>query len=248
MTKVEGYRQTLREIDDWDEFLLRESALPGPRANLELAQAASMEGDESRFREWVSHTAAHAPTNTPQEFLAFCGVLGLGELLAAGRWDLFEELRRSAVDSRWRMREGAALALQKLGHRDMDRLIAEMRLWSRASLLEKRAAAAALCEPDLLREKRHAESVLHILDEITKSILELENRKDEDFRILRKGLGYCWSVAVTANPEEGKRLMEAWFESSDPDIRWIMRQNLKKKRLERMDAAWVFNWQSRLNG
>ena len=29
------------------------------------------------------------------------------------------------------------------------------------------------------------------------------------------------------------------FVSADPDIRWIMRENLKKNRLVGMDAAWV---------
>ena len=33
--------------------------------------------------------------------------------------------------------------------------------------------------------------------------------------------------------------MEKWLASPDPDIRWIMRENLKKNRLVKMDAAWV---------
>jgi predicted NAD/FAD-dependent oxidoreductase len=56
---------------------------------------------------------------------------------------------------------------------------------------------------------------------------------------LRKGLAYCWSVALVANPESGKQMMEKWLEDSDKDIRWIMRENLKKNRLIRMDFAWV---------
>jgi len=40
--------------------------------------------------------------------------------------------------------------------------------------------------------------------------------------------------------------MEKWCGSRDHDIIWIMRQNLKKKRLERMDPAWVSYWQERL--
>ena len=36
--------------------------------------------------------------------------------------------------------------------------------------------------------------------------------------------------------------MEKWLVSPDPDIRWIMRENLKKNRLVRMDAAWVARW------
>jgi hypothetical protein len=33
--------------------------------------------------------------------------------------------------------------------------------------------------------------------------------------------------------------MERWLSSINPDIRWIMRENLKKNRLLPMDAAWV---------
>jgi hypothetical protein len=46
-------------------------------------------------------------------------------------------------------------------------------------------------------------------------------------------------VAVVALPDAGKPLMEKWLASPDPDIRWIMRENLKKNRLVKMDAAWV---------
>ena len=239
MSRIDDYREVLKQTNVWEEFLLQESGLPGPRGNIELAQAAALEGDEVLFNEWLSYSAASAPTNTPQEFLAFCGVLGMGELLAAGRLDLIDTLRNFANDTRWRMREAVAMALQKLGRQDMDRLVSEMKRWSRGSLLEKRAAAAALCEPDILVEQHQIEQVLKILDEITASIPDRQARRQEDFRTLRKGLGYCWSVAVAAYPEKGKALMESWMESKDADIRWIMKENLKKKRLARVDESWV---------
>lgn len=65
------------------------------------------------------------------------------------------------------------------------------------------------------------------------------DRRADDYRVLRKGMAYCWSVAVAAYPEPGKVEMAAWFDSDDEDVRWVMRQNLRKKRLARMDAAWV---------
>ena len=34
MTTVEDYRRTLRDLAEWEPFLLEQSALPGPRANL----------------------------------------------------------------------------------------------------------------------------------------------------------------------------------------------------------------------
>jgi len=61
---------------------------------------------------------------------------------------------------------------------------------------------------------------------------------------LRKGLGYCWSVAVAAFPEEGRKTMERWFASDDKDVIWIMKENLKKERLTRMDSAWVRKWKN----
>ncbi len=60
-------------------------------------------------------------------------------------------------------------------------------------------------------------------------------------------LAYCWSVAVAAFPEEGKPLMEKWFDSEDKDIRWMVKENLKKNRLVKMDADWVMRSLKKLN-
>jgi hypothetical protein len=246
--KVDSYREALKALEgeDWEAFLLQESRLPGPRANLELAHAVAEEGDEGLFERFLSFDAQKAPTNSPYEFLAFCGVLGLGRLLSEGRMDALKTLRLFASDPRWRVREAVAMALQRLGQVDMDALLEEVARWSRGSLLERRAAAAALCEPNLLREEEHAGRVLRILNEITASLQVVGDRKGDAFQALRKGLGYCWSVAVAALPEAGKERMERWFASDDRDVRWIMRQNLRKKRLARMDAEWVAAWKERL--
>jgi hypothetical protein len=196
-------------------------------------------GDETRFQHWLTFTAETAPTNTPGEFLAVCGAVGLGRLLAEGRCDVLPQLRACASDTRWRMREGVAMALQRWGDADMNALITEMALWSSGSLLEQRAAVAALCEPRLLKNPAQVQRVLTILDNITAAIPQHSNRKSADFVALRKGLAYCWSVAVAAYPEDGKPYMEKWLTSPDKEIRWIMNENLKKDRLRRMDAQWV---------
>jgi hypothetical protein len=244
--KIEQYREALRTLVDWEPFLLRESRLPGPRGNLELARAVAEEGNKRLFEHLLSFDAMTAPTNSPPEFLAFCGTLGLGKLLAQGDTTVLERLRVAASDPRWRTREAAAMALQRYGAVDMDALLREMETWSKGSPLEQRAAAAALCEPSLLRDANHAERVLGILDQITASVTRVEERRSDEFRALRKGLGYCWSVAVAAHPEAGKAMLERWLTSDDPDVRWIMRRNLKKKRLARMDSAWVAACQDRL--
>ena len=246
MPKLEEYREALRALDNWDSFLLQESGLPGPRGNIELGRAVAEEGDEELFRRYLAYDEQRAPTNSQEEFLAFCGVLGLGRLLAEGRTEWLATLRECASDGRWRTREAVAMALQRWGQTNMDLLLQEMAVWSEGSLLEQRAAAAALCEPGLLEDTDEARRVLQVLDGITASIEGVEARTSEQFKALRKGLGYCWSVAVAAEPREGKRMMERWFTTDDRDVLWIMKQNLRKKRLERIDADWVRSWQPKL--
>jgi hypothetical protein len=246
MKKAEIYQQQLAILSDWDAYLLQESGLPGPRGNLELAQVVADMGDRALFERYLTYDAETAPTNDPGEFLAFCGVLGYGRLCAEGETHCLITLRQLAADPRWRIREAVAMALHRLGQVDMEMLLTEMARWSKGNPLEQRAAAAALCHPDLLRDAQATERVLKLLDSITASLEQMEDRRGDEFRALRKGLGYCWSVAVSASPQPGKQMMERWFASDDRDVRWIMKQNLGKKRLERMDATWVTIWKSRL--
>ncbi len=51
---------------------------------------------------------------------------------------------------------------------------------------------------------------------------------------------------MVALPDEGRPMMEGWFMHHDKDVRWIMKQNLAKKRLTKMDAEWVKKWQEEL--
>ena len=239
MTKIDEYQAKLLSLDEWDAYLLSESGLPGPRGNIELAQAVANEGNQELFQRYLSYSADVAPVNSPYEFLAFCGALGLGRLLAEGETSLLQVLRTLASDPRWRMREAVAMALQRLGDVNMPQLLVAMQIWSRGTPLEQRAAAAAICEPRLLSTENYARQALNILDTITIAFEAAAHRQANDFIALRKGLGYCWSVAVVALPAEGKVLMEKWLQMPDKDIQWIMQENLKKNRLLRMDARWV---------
>ncbi len=248
MNRVEAYRTQLLSLagTEWEKFLMKHSGLPGPRGNLELAQAAADVGRPDQFERWLKLGPDHAPTNLPEEFLAFCGVVGLGRLLAEGQLRRLKALRQSADDSRWRIREGVATALQRWGDVDMAALIAAMQVWSQGSPLEQRAAAAALCEPRLLKDPAQVKQVLEILHTIMARLPPPADRKIDAFVALKKGLGYCWSVAVAALPAEGQAAMERWMTSPDPDVRWIMKENLAKNRLARLDHAWVTRWQTRL--
>ena len=146
MSKIDDYRQSLKKLDDWIPFLLSESGLPGPRGNLELAHAVAEEGSKGQFAQLLSFRAKE---NTPEVFLVFCGIVGLGKL-AAGETKHFDGLRGYASDERWRIREAVATGLQLSGDQDMELLLKEMQKWSEGNWYEKRAAAAALAEPRLL--------------------------------------------------------------------------------------------------
>ncbi|HMB24204.1 MAG: HEAT repeat domain-containing protein [Chloroflexota bacterium] len=235
MTKIDGYRQTLKELDDWIPFLKKESGLPGPRGNLELAHAVAQEGNKKQFEKLLSFQAEE---NTPEVFLVFCGVLGLGKL-AAGEPKLFDRLREYASDERWRVREAVATGLQLAGDQDMDLLLKEMGKWSKGNWYQQRAAAAVLAEPRLLKQSKHVRRVLHILDQITASMEKADGNRGESFKVLRQGMAYCWSVVVAALPEAGKPMFEKWLNSQDKDIRWMLKENLKKNRLVKLDTDWV---------
>jgi len=47
--------------------------------------------------------------------------------------------------------------------------------------------------------------------------------------VLRQALGFTVSVAVAASGDF--ELLESMAASGDPDLRWVVRENLKKRRL-----------------
>ena len=139
------------------------------------------------------------------------------------------------------------MALQRYGDVDMAALLREMESWSEGKLLERRAVVAGLCEPRLLKDSKNAARVLQLLDHITASLLSMPiarrlriRRAAQGARLLA-GASPPWRCRTRA-----RRLMEKWFGSADKDIRWIMRENLGKTRLARLDAAWVEKWKTSL--
>lgn len=244
--KVNSYVEKLNNLKDWDSYLLKESGLPGPRGNLELAQAFADVAGEALIKKYISMKPSDAPENSPQLFLTFCGVVGLGTLVNKGKLDYLKQLRQFASDHRWRIREAVAIALQRIGDANIGFLLQEMKGWSKGNLFEKRAAIAALCEPRLLASENVSSSVVDIIDDVTSSIVDREDAKTEAFEVLRKGLAYCWSVAVAACPEKGRKLFEKWVGNGDKDVIWIVKENLKKNRLLKMDKEWVSNQVAKL--
>lgn len=146
MSKSDTYRTKLASLPDWDASLLQASGLPGPRAHLELVNVAAEMSSEAQVQHWLTFKA-----NTPAEYLALCGTVGLGKWIAQGKRKYLKTLRTCAADPRWRIREGVAMALQHWGDQDFGVVLDELETWRDGNLYEQRAIAAAVCEPRLLR-------------------------------------------------------------------------------------------------
>jgi len=232
VSKRSDYREVLESLPpgEWTAYLNAESGLPGPRANLELVAA---------FADVAEPDLVRLCAGSPDEYLALCGAVGLGRLLVEGDSDAAATLRALAGDDRWRVREGVAMALQRLGDADMPALWALAERWVDCGPLVQHAVAAGICEPRLLHGPEDAAKAVEILDRITASVegTDPASRTSEQFRVLRQGLGYCWSVAAAAEPASGFGHLAKWAGSQDKDVRWIVRENLRKARLHKADPS-----------
>lgn len=234
-------------------LLADNSGFPGPRGNLELAYsfAASISGMRLEDWQWdflmemARTSVANAPENTPKVFLPLCGLLALGALYGNGlprsrRRAALAALISAASDPRWRVREGAAMALQLIGEKDLPALREIVTdLLPKASYLEMRAIAASLAHPPLLSDGEFSLFCLDAARTILAAVSRAEEkvRRENSFRVLRQGMGYALSVFVAHCPDQGFALMRKSAAVRDPDVAWIIRENLKKKRLTGSFAA-----------
>jgi hypothetical protein len=208
--------------DAWDWYLRTSSGVPGPRANLELAQAAADLGDECMFRRWLA---------SDDEYLVMCGTIGIGRLIAQGRGHLWPLLRAAADDPRWRVREAVAMGLHRVGEASIEELFDEIEPWVEGSPLLRRAAAAGIAEPRLLGDPDTVRRAILFIERITRTLLRERDRGSPEVRVLRQTLGYCWSVVVAADPLRGLPAFMRLEAIDDSDMRWIARENRKKKRM-----------------
>lgn len=200
-------------------ILLAESGLPGPRANLPLAHAAAEVLELREARSWVRGA---------EEYLALCGAIALAE-------HADPEAVLAARDSRWRVREGVAQGLQRLAERDPMGFSEVIDAWrTEDDPLVQRARAAAVCEPPLLEDPTLAALALEVCREATAVLRASADRRSEGIRVLRQALGYCWSVAVAADPAYGLEAFRELAADPDPDVQWIVRENRTKARLSRL--------------
>lgn len=220
------YADALRALpsDQLTAYLTANSGLPGPRSNLTLLDAA---GDV------LPRSLALTFVEDPDEYLASCGTVALGQLLLEGDRGMIARLTALAADARWRVRESVAIAAQRVGDQDPPLLRELVAAWtSDPDPLVVRAGIAAVCEPRLLADPATAAAAIAACQAATAHLMATptERRRDAGVRTLRQGLGYCWSVAVAGDQTRGLAAFAA-LDTSDPDVAWVVAENRKKKRL-----------------
>jgi len=214
----------------WREYLRSRSGLPGPRGNLELADAFAAVAERALILDLAG---------SADEYERFCGTQALGRLVVDEPQEAahLALLRERASDGMWRVREAVARALQIVGDRDPDRLVALVAEWvADSDAYVGRAAIAAICEPRLLRTPVMRSAALAACWSATRAIesLPAPERTAAGVRNLRQALGYCWSVAVACDPVRGLPAFDRLANIEDPDVQWIVASNLRKARLRKI--------------
>ena len=228
------------------DYLVSNSNLPGPRGNLEAAEAFADAVEERAKQDsealWnlctrlTLFSPVEAPVNNPKEFLVFCGAQGIGVLGASTA--LYprglSRLKELANDPRWRTREGVAMALQRLIRKQPERTLKQLESWIENShWLVMRAVIAGVAEPANLKERKMAGSALELHRKVFAQILATNERKSNEFKTLRQTLGYSLSVVISAITSEGFEYIQQIIDSRDGDLLQITKENLRKNRLTR---------------
>ena len=111
--------------------------------------------------------------------------------------------------------------------------------WCKGTYYEQRAMVATICEPALLKNQTANLVVFDYLLSVTLPFKTYTIPLTEGQKSLRKALAYGWSVAIVACPEHGKHHFETLLAVKGKHIQWIIKENLKKNRLIKMNQDWV---------
>jgi hypothetical protein len=228
------------------EQLKKDSGLPGPRGNLELLskflRCCNQESVNLCLAELREDTR-----NSPEEFVGMCGVVGHALLNWKSRDELLRHLRNYASHQSWRIRESVAIAIQEIPFASLEDRIKMTEELETGDPFIHRAIVAGLCEPKNLKKQQGSERLFGHLVRAT-NVLDKTGKTSEGEDSLKKALGYCWSVALAEFFDEGKAAFGRIVTSTNKNLNWIARENLKKSRLIRKNRDWVEDQFKQLTG
>ena len=219
------------------DYLLKNSNLPGPRGNLELLYKFAQTADPVIVQKCLEYIKPDTG-NSPEEFVGMCGILGYAVLHKQDNRHVIEFLENYASHKSWRIREAVAMSIQEISVGNLETTLRNIVSLIKGNAYQQRAVVAGLCEPKLLKDKSLNTQILKIMESITLR-LNHDNKLTDSEEALRKALAYGWSVVIAATPREGKSTFEKLFNLPGKHIQWLIKENLKKNRLIKMDAGWV---------
>jgi len=259
---VADLRHYTRVNNEIVSYLLAHSNLPGKRGNIELAFAfaeyiedlySTNPGQVFAFCvALIDENPPHMHVIGNEEFLPFCGIVALGRI---GAIDTTQEphviafLKSAAQDERWRIREAVAMAIQELMDVRPETMLATHQAWVHEDNdLLHRAVAAGVAEPRFMKNEAIARVSLALHKAILERIVNEPVRRDPEYQALVKGLCYTLSVVITGIEDDGFAYLEALIATNHPIMKKIVRENVKKKRLTRLNAEKVIELQQKLEG
>lgn len=219
-------------------YLKEHSNLPGPRANLELLYSFIANAQEEEIAACLEHP--YESNNSPEEFVLMCGLAAAIYNNASTGNAIPLNLTQYANHESWRVREGICFGFQKSKNfmEPAEMLSALMPLLS-GTALEQRTYIATLCEPSLLKNYIQANHVLESLLDVTLTNFNQNEKLSDDLKVLRKALAYCWSVALCGDEADPSTFKQLLNYRSSKHIQWILRENLKKNRLQKLGQDWL---------
>ncbi|WP_151798401.1 hypothetical protein [Acinetobacter bereziniae] len=232
------------KFEQVEVYLKAHSNLPGPRANLELSYSfaryfANISISQSlwEFLEQLLNTSTDG--NSRETILPFSALLGLSQSYfsqdTTHQKIILNQNQTMMNDSRWRLREAAAMACQIIGEQDFSTVKNWFeQIYPDSSLLEKRGILVALAHPPLLTTAANTVYCLNLCEQIFNDIFPSDHQtidQSEAFKTLKKSLEYVLSVFVAADPLLGFDLLAKLAERKHQQINKILKANLSKSRL-----------------
>lgn len=220
------------------EHLLLNSKLPGPRSNLELLYEFIQHANRDEVLKCLNIN--YVTTNSPEEFVLSCGVGASIYLDTADHVEIGMDLKYYANHESWRVREAVCIGFQKSKeHLKPDEMLAYLAPLKAGTELEIRTYIATLGEPILLKNYIDPNGLLQFLYDTTITYFDHQNKLNESQKVLKKALGYCWSVVLCGENADRSIFEKLIAYKDNKHIKWIIVENLKKNRLEKLDSDWV---------
>lgn len=265
MTKKDYYTDiypliNARDKSELENYLLEHSNMPGRMANITLVSVVAdiMGSDTTIASSWYPTLSEWFRRETtgddPETLLVLCAVESFGAIYNQKNGQSLIELEHYFVDAlndgRWRVREIVTETYKRIGinsYTDLE-ILFNWILQGALTPLEMRGLLATVAHPDILKTTEQLNYAQMMMERAFDYYLNFDatTYSKEDKIVLKKGLSFAPSVIISKNPEQGFAFFEELIEKNEKQLKPILKNNLKKKRVESVDSEKVAELLNRL--